>query len=179
MWGWPETFCFYSPTVYITRALRTTFYFCPPSQACSTMHLCWRYTSVSSSTPHPLFTMQTYTQNALHRKNKKKRKNKPNDTGKTKSHSLHPISEFMNALPNTIPTPARRDQQTKHGANKKGKEKNSAYNQTGLTLSQTRSLGSPPLAEFACVGLHLFECVRACSALFTVKRMKCQIVLHL
>lgn len=44
--------------------------------------------------------------------------------------------------------------------------------------SPSRFLGA---AEFACVGLHLFEGVRACSALFTVKRMKMksQIVLHL
>lgn len=53
--------------------------------------------------------------------------------------------------------------------------------QTGLTLTQTTLVGSPAAAEFACVGFHLFQGVKACSALFTVKRMKMnsQIVPHL
>ncbi len=62
--------------------------------------------------------------------------------------------------------------------------KKSAYNQCNLNridLNSNNPPWFPAAAEFACVGLHLFEGVRACSALFTVKRMKMnsQIVLHL
>lgn len=62
--------------------------------------------------------------------------------------------------------------------------KKSAYDQCNLNridLNSNNPPRFPAAAEFACVGLHLFEGVRACSALFTVKRMKMnsQIVLHL
>lgn len=128
--------------------------------------------------PHPLFTTQTYTQNAL--RHKKTRQT----TTRAKQSHIHYI-RFRNSWIHypTAPHPPHPGEERSTNKTrckwKKGRKKNSAYNQTGLTLSQTRGLGSPPLAEFACVGLHLFECVRACSALFTVKRMKCQIVLHL
>ena len=68
--------------------------------------------------------------------------------------------------------------------NKQNARKKSAYDQCNLNridLNSNNPPRFPTAAEFACIGLHLFEGVRACSALFTVKRMKMnsQIVLHL
>lgn len=74
---------------------------------------------------------------------------------------------------------------TEKAQHTKGKrKKKSAYNQCNLNridLNSNSPLWFPTAAEFACIGLDLFESVRACSALFTVKRMKMssQIVLHL
>ena len=64
------------------------------------------------------------------------------------------------------------------------KLKNTAHDQRNLNridLNSNNPPRFPAAADFVCVGLHLFEGVRACSALFTVKRMKMnsQIVLHL
>lgn len=101
----------------------------------------------------------------------------------TLTHQKNNRKTLINAV-KFITTPDFRINEYMISCGEKKRKKETAYKESNLNRIDLNSNKPPRLlaaAEFACVGLYLFEGVRACSALFTVKRMKMnsQIVLHL
>lgn len=84
-----------------------------------------------------------------------------NQAYNTSKHSHYNI-RFQNTW--IYDLPRRKAQQTKWACNQ-------CY-LNRIDLNSNNPPWFPAAAEYAHVGLHLFEGVRACSALFTVKRMK-------